>query len=151
LLIDACPTTSLLDRLLNDMLVQVSSASSQEITLSDVFSQANSAVSLCGPMNYIFTGVVPPFVTLDQSTELTILNVNPTNPADVGVFIIEFTALLPNYPMVSAITKQITVTVECKVLLLNFLSMPSSVEVTIGVDSLPLLIPFAASKYPLCP
>jgi hypothetical protein len=102
-------------------------------------------------MNYIFSGVVPPFMTLDQSTDLTILNVNPTNPADVGVFTLEFTALLPNYPMVSAITKQITVTVECKVFLLNFLSMPSSMEVTIGVDSLPLLIPFAAFKYPLCP
>ena len=73
------------------------------------------------------------------------------DPADVGTYAVALVVGLADYSGVATITKNFTVTVTCTVLTLSFTTPPvASTTVRIGIDSQPILLPFATTKFPNC-
>ena len=80
------------------------------------------------------------------------LTLNPTFPADAGSWDVTLTVGLVNYSSIATISISFKIVVVCTVTGLNFTTSPPSLtQLEVGIDTQPLLIPYAVSKTPNCP
>jgi hypothetical protein len=80
------------------------------------------------------------------------LTLNPTLPADAGSWDVTLTVGLVTYPTIATISISFKIVVVCTVTGLNFTTIPPSLtQLEVGIDTQPLLIPYAVSKTPNCP
>ena len=64
--------------------------------------------------------------------------------ADVGVYSVNLTVSLTNFPLVASITKTVVITITCEVQTLTFSTSPAaSTKLKVGIDSQPIDIVFA--------
>ena len=116
------------------------------MSFADSIATSHAVPAYCGARTYTILPTYP-FLTISGTT----LILTTSFESDVGVYSVDVTISLTNYPMVASITKTISITITCEVLALNFTSSPAaSTTVQVGIDSQPLNIAFTSTQTPAC-
>jgi hypothetical protein len=97
------------------------SATTQDISFTDLIGTSHTDQTYCGPRNYSLSPTHT-FLTISGST----LTLSTTSVAHVGVFTVTLTVSLASFPGVTAITKDLVITITCEVLTLAFTTQPAA-------------------------
>jgi hypothetical protein len=90
------------------------SATTQDISFTDLIGTSHTDQTYCGPRNY------------SLSPTHTFLTLSTTSVAHVGVFTVTLTVSMASFPGVTAITKDLVITITCEVLTLAFTTQPAA-------------------------
>jgi hypothetical protein len=118
-----------------------------DISINDAIGTSHTDQTYCGARSFVLSPS-PAIVSISGNT----LTLNPLLPADAGSWDVTLAVGLAAYPTIATISIQFKIAVVCTVTGLNFATSPSNLtQLKVGIDTQPLLIPYAVSKTPNCP
>jgi hypothetical protein len=79
-----CATTNLIDMPINDMTIQVTGTTSQNVAFQNTRAQLYGIPSFCGILKFVWTPSLPSFLTLDST--LSSLTLATNDITDVGTY-----------------------------------------------------------------
>ena len=141
-----CLSTILNDLTISDMTVKVSQSTSQSVEFTNTKSVTYANPDYCGLRKFDWSPSQPSYLSI--SADLKTLTLSTNNPADVGIFTFQFKVSLVSYPVVTSITKPLTITIICEVITLAFSTAPVDIFAETGVTGLtaqPLTLAFATT------
>jgi hypothetical protein len=113
------------------MTVKVSQSTSQSVEFTNTKSVTYSDPDYCGLRKFDWSPSQPSYLSI--SADLKILTLATNNPADVGIFTFQLKVSLASYPVVTSITKSLTITIICEVFTLTYSPVPSNIFAETGV------------------
>jgi hypothetical protein len=126
-----CLSTILNDLTISDMTVKVSQSTSQSVEFTNTKSVTYTDPDYCGLRKFVWSPSQPSYLSI--SADLKTLTLATNNPADVGTFLFDLTVSLASYPVVTSITKLLTITIICEVFTLTFSIAPADIFAETGV------------------
>lgn len=143
-----CTITSLTSKLITSMTYGVTAiATTQNVFIKDAISTGHLNDLYCGPRTYILFPVLA-FMSISSD----VLSISTNDPIYIGPYDVTITVTISQFPAIPAFTQTFHVDIICGVQVVTFAAplIPALTTVQVGIDSQPVVVPFATTQFPNC-